>query len=70
MCERMKQLTQSQVLDFLRKRQGNRSSKELAEELGISASYLSEVFSGKREPGPSVIAKLGLERKILYLWKS
>jgi len=62
----MKQLTQSQVIEMLRKRQGNRPASKLAEELGISAPYLCEIFKGTREPGPSVLDKLGFERVVLY----
>ena len=62
----MKPLTQPQVIELLKKRQGNRPARELADELGISAVYLSHIYNGKREPGPSVLAKLGLEREVIY----
>jgi transcriptional regulator with XRE-family HTH domain len=62
----MKRLTQSQMLELLKKRKGDRPASKLAEELGISASYLCEIFKGTREPGPAVLGKIGLERVVLY----
>ena len=55
-----------QVLELLRKRQGKRPARALADELGISAVYLSDIYKGKRHPGPAVLAVLGLEREIIY----
>lgn len=63
----MKSLSLSQVLALLRKRQGDRSVREFAGELGISHVYLSHIYSGKREPGPVVLDALGLRREIVYL---
>lgn len=61
-----KPLTQSQVIELLRKRQGGRPAARLAQELKISAAYLSEILNGTREPGPSVLDKIGLHRIVLY----
>lgn len=63
----MKRLNHLQVVELLRKRQGDRPAMKLADELGISKSYLSEIFKGTREPGPSVLEKLGLKREVIYL---
>lgn len=62
----MKAMTLSQVLALLRKRQGDRSVREFAGELGISHVYLSHIYSGKREPGPVVLEALGLRREVIY----
>lgn len=62
----MKSLTQEQVVQMMRKRQGTRTAKEFAEELGISPQYLSDIYGGKREPGPSVLDALKLERGLIY----
>jgi transcriptional regulator with XRE-family HTH domain len=62
----MKTITLSQVLDLLKKKQGDRPASDLAEELGIGRSYLSEIYSGKREPGETVLSALGLRREIVY----
>ncbi len=61
-----RQLTLPQVIELLKKRQGNRPASELADELGISRSYLSEIFQGRRDPGPTVLEKLGIAREIIY----
>lgn len=50
------------VIELLTKRQGSRSLREFAKELGVSASYLSDVYLGHREPGPSILEPLGLNR--------
>ena len=63
---RVKQITQEQVIQLMKRRQGKRTAKELAEELGITPQYLSDIYLGKREPGPSVLDKLGLEKEVLY----
>ena len=57
---------QSQIADRLRARQGNRPSRQFAKELGMSAVYLSHIYNRKREPGPAVLAKLGIQREIVY----
>ena len=62
----MKQFTREQLIEFMQKRQGPRTAKEFAEELGISAAYLSDIYAGKREPGPTVLEKLSLEKDVVY----
>ena len=58
----MRVLTRADVVDFLKKRQGNKTLRVLGLELGLSAAYLSDVFHGNREPGPTLLTLLGLER--------
>lgn len=43
-----------------------RTQAAVARELGISPAYLCDILAGRREPGPSVLKALGLERKISY----
>lgn len=38
----------------------------LAERLGISSAYLSDVLNGRKDPGESILAPLGLERVVTY----
>jgi transcriptional regulator with XRE-family HTH domain len=61
-----KHLTLPHVIEILKKRQGKRPASELADELGISKSYLSEIYSGRREPGETVLSTLGLQRTVIY----
>jgi Helix-turn-helix len=42
------------------------SQEMAAQRLGISASYLSDVKKGRREPGDKILAALGLKRVVGY----
>ena len=44
------------------------SQKALAEELGISQQYLSDIFKHKREISHQVAQKLGLRREMKFWW--
>lgn len=61
-----KTLTHDQLIALLEKKQGNRTAGELAEELGISPAYLSDIFKGKRNAGPKVLEQLGLQQTVVY----
>ena len=43
------------------------SRRALARSMGVSASYLGDVMNEKREPGPSILAALKLERAVRYV---
>lgn len=51
------------VIEQLHKEQGDRSLRSYATDIGCSASYLSDVYNGKRDPGPILLKHLNLERK-------
>jgi len=61
-----KWLTHAELIGRLKKRQGKRPVREFARELGISHVYLMHIYKGRREPGITVLEKLGLEREIVY----
>lgn len=42
------------------------SQKEAAAKLGVSAQYLGDVLSGKREPGKKILDPLKLRKVIKY----
>lgn len=63
----MKRLTHLEVIELLKKRQGDMSLRGFASELGISAVYLMNIYKQRRDPGPAVLEKLGLRREIVYL---
>jgi hypothetical protein len=42
------------------------SQRALAKLIGCSATFLSDILCGKREPAGKVIAWLGLERHVTY----
>jgi len=62
----MKAVKPDQIVDLLRKKQGGRTARALAQEIGVTEQYLSDVFKGRREPGPSILAGLGLEKQVIY----
>jgi len=51
------------VVEQLRKEQGERSLRTYATAIGCSAAYLSDVYAGKRDPGPKLLRHLDLERE-------
>lgn len=42
------------------------SQKALADELGVSDTYLSDVINGRKEPGDAILVPLGWERIVTY----
>lgn len=48
------------VIGMLKKKQGERSLRQFAIELGISAAYLSDIYRCNRRPGKAVLRQLGL----------
>jgi hypothetical protein len=60
-------MTKAQVLDRIEaaiKSAG--SAQALADDWKVSASYLSDVRAGKRQPGPSILSKMGLTATPTY----
>ena len=53
--------TKEEVLRRLAEKQGSRTQTALAEEIGISRPYLSDVLNGRRDPGPAILSFVGLE---------
>jgi transcriptional regulator with XRE-family HTH domain len=41
------------------------SLRQYAKHLNVSAAYLSDVYRGRRDPGPTLLDYLGLERKVV-----
>ncbi len=55
------------VLAMLRRRAAALGShRALATALRVTPPYLSDVFHGKREPGPTVLRRLGLRRVVMF----
>lgn len=52
-----------EVIQMLRERQGQGPASRLAQKIGVSEAYLSDIYAGKREPGPAILDFLGLTRK-------
>jgi predicted transcriptional regulator len=64
-----KHYSYDQVMGILKKRQGERTQKELADDLGVSQQYLCDVFAGKRFIGERVLSALGMYREWAYYIK-
>ena len=59
----MQGLTESEVIQMLRDRQGaGRTQADFAQEIGISQAYLCDLYAGRRAPGPAILQFLGLEK--------
>lgn len=43
------------------------TQRAVAEYLGVSQIYLSDVLRGKRNPGKSILSKLGLTAQTVYI---
>lgn len=53
-----------EVVQQLQKKQGRQSLRSFASSLGCSPAYLSDVYRGRRDPGPKLLEDLGLERQV------
>jgi transcriptional regulator with XRE-family HTH domain len=54
------------VIKALRKLCQSKSQAQVAADIGVSPSYLSDVLGGRRAPGPKVLDALGLVRSTVY----
>ena len=59
--------TKSEVRELLRERQGERTQKWLAEQIGIPQSNLSQIMMGRIAPTPTILRYLGLKRPEGYI---
>ena len=55
-------LTSTELIGRLKKLQGERSLREFATALGVSAAYLSDVYRGNRAIGNKLCRKLGVTK--------
>lgn len=53
-------------LDIIRTRIGSGSQVALAQEMGVSPTYLGDVIHGRKEPGKKILDALGLKRVVTY----
>lgn len=51
-----------QVVKKIRDKQGTMGLREYASSLGITAAYLSDIYKGRREPGPKILKKFKLTK--------
>ena len=55
-------LTHDDLIARLKQLQGDRSLREFAEALGVSAPYLSDIYNGNRKIGNKICRKLKVTR--------
>jgi transcriptional regulator with XRE-family HTH domain len=53
-------------LKFLKQKQGDQSDRKFARQLGVSPSYLSDVYNGRTVPGESITAALNARRDVVF----
>ncbi len=63
----MRKYSHADVCRMLTKRIAVSTQRAVAEQLDVPASVLCETLKGKREPGPSLVKALGLERIVYYV---
>jgi transcriptional regulator with XRE-family HTH domain len=61
-ARKAKTLTEDEVRELIRNGQGKQSMRDYAESLGISVSYLSDIYSQKRNPGEKILDKFGITK--------
>lgn len=59
-----KQLTREDVVAILKRQQGERSLRQFAKDLSVSAAYLSDIYLDKRDIGPAILKPLGLTKHV------
>jgi transcriptional regulator with XRE-family HTH domain len=64
-----KHLTQDEVLAQLHSIIRTRTQSSLAEEIGVSRSFLCEVMRGTRPPTGKILDHLGLKAQTVYIKK-
>lgn len=53
-------------LRFLKQKQGQQSDRKFAQQLGVSPSYLSDVYNGRTVPGESITTALMARRSVVF----
>lgn len=55
-------MTRDAIVRLLMERQGQRSLRAFAEEVGCSPAYLYDIYASRREPGKKVLQYLGFRK--------
>jgi hypothetical protein len=59
-------MNENTLVERLRKRCDEETQRAVAQQLGVSQAYLSDVLAGRRKPGKKILDGLGVERRIVY----
>jgi transcriptional regulator with XRE-family HTH domain len=60
----IKTITRDGIIRFLKKEQGKRSLRTFAKDIGVSVSYLSDLYLGRRDPGPAILERFGMWKEV------
>jgi hypothetical protein len=60
---KLKVYTRDDVIRMLKAKQGSQRAKYFAQEIGVSAPYLNDVYAGNRTPSHKILSFLGLGRE-------
>jgi hypothetical protein len=58
-----KTVTQEEIIDLLKKEQGDRSLREFAPIFKVTAGYISDIYNHRRRPGLKVLKYFGIVKK-------
>jgi hypothetical protein len=63
-----KTITHQEVIELIRKGQAEKTLREYGAEIGISSSFLSDIYAGTRNPGPKILKYFGIAktRRVIY----
>lgn len=56
-------MERDKVIRKMKDAQGEKSLRSYASSLSCSAAYISDIYNGRRDPGPKVLSSLGLEKQ-------
>lgn len=60
-------MDRGQFVEHLRRKASEAGGQKiLAQKLGVSEAYLSDVINGRREPADKLLSALGMERVVTY----
>ena len=62
-------MNKASVVAKLKSKQGKRSLREYAKALGVTVAYLSDIYRGRRDPGPAVLKCLGLKKRTVTTYE-
>jgi transcriptional regulator with XRE-family HTH domain len=56
-------MTQEEVIALIKATQGDKSLREYAKEIGVTAPYINDIYQGRRSPGPAILQYFGLGKR-------
>ncbi len=57
-------LTVQELLDLMKKIQGEKTNTQFAAEIGISKQYLTDIYNGRKVPSDTVSGALGFTSRV------